>query len=110
MAGALADAVRAALGTRTEPLQRRTLVDVGLTDHERVGVELEVVRRVGDGAVQHLAHGLARRLGRVVQDRTPIAGGFAQATGAGISGEGARASRGWGSGRGDRDGGREEKI
>src|SRR5512140_1317952 len=67
--GALADAVRTTLSTRAETLQRRSLVHVGLTDHESVGVELEVVRRVGDSAVKHLAHGLARGLRCEVQDR-----------------------------------------
>ena len=48
MRGALADLGRAALGTRTEPLDGRTLIGGHSLDEKILAVEIVVVLGVGD--------------------------------------------------------------
>src|SRR6185503_16095458 len=77
VAGALADARRAALGARLEPLERRPLVYEDLGDLQLVGDELVVVLRVGDRGVEQLqdvARGGSRRR---PQDGTCVVNGLA---------------------------------
>src|SRR5690349_2060267 len=72
-ARALADSGRAAKGARQLPLERRTLVDVDLADHEVIGNELVVVLRVGHGRLQKLENVPGRRSRRVGKDGTRVA-------------------------------------
>ena len=74
MAGALVDAVRATLRTRTEPLEGRALVNPGAGHDERVLGQVEVVGGVGDGAVEHLADRLAGCLGGEAQHSLSLRG------------------------------------
>src|SRR5690606_28790265 len=75
VAGPLVDPVRTTLSARTEPLQRRPLVDPRTAHPERVLVELEVVLGVRDRALEDLVDGLARRLRGELQHGLRLRGG-----------------------------------
>src|ERR1039457_2747664 len=74
VAGALVDPVATTLGARPESLERRPLVHPCPADHERAGVELLSMFRVGYGTGQHLADGIARRLRREGEYRPRLLG------------------------------------
>ena len=68
MAGALEDAISAALGARLDALQRHALVHEDLADLQLVHVGALVVLGVRDGGLEALADGHGRGLGAEVQD------------------------------------------
>src|SRR6476646_5050589 len=77
VAGALADAVGTTLGARPEPLHRRAFVDVRSADHQCALVKcftclVGLHTSVRNGALQHLADGLAGRLRCELQHRNGL--------------------------------------
>src|SRR6185295_12322902 len=68
VAGALADAVAAALGARAKALQRGALLDVDRLDLQLVDVGAVVVLGIRDGAVERLQHDAGGLLLRELQD------------------------------------------
>ena len=72
MAGALADAVGAALGAWAEALEGRPLINECLADPKGVTVEVVVVLTIGDGGGDDLVDVLAGRLRREAQDIKPV--------------------------------------